>query len=354
MLDKWLQPAFSEFSRAFFAGRLPGSVAIAGAFDAGAASLALECAKLYLCESPEQGRPCCRCQNCRSFELGSQPDFLGILSASSVDSESDLTHDPRVLAQNSEDDRASVHIAALRALPDWLNLNGISGRKVAVIANAHLMQEQAANALLKIFEEPPASTLIILQTRSFSDLLPTILSRAFKINVAMCKSSDALEFLKGTSVAEDDSLREAVGDEKLLQVALALSSNAPYGALKMLKDGTAKACSEALAAISSGLADKACLSEAVNSLLKIDGRHRMILLGEFLRELLKYKARVDSASLPLLSGLKLEVLGNIRAEKIFDAYSQLKYIQDQPPLIPSRAPVSMMYSWLAGLTEKNS
>ncbi len=354
MLDKWLQPAFLEFSSALFSGRLPGSVAIAGAFDAGAAKLAVECAKLYLCENPEQGRPCCRCRNCRGFELGSQPDFLGILSAASVDSESDLTHDPRVLELNGEDDRASVHIAALRALPDWLNLNGISGRKVAVISNAHLMQEQAANALLKIFEEPPADTLIILQTRSFSDLLPTILSRAFKISVAMCREADALEFLKGAVLSDDDDLRQASGDERLLRAALALSSNAPYGALRMLKDGSARACTEALEAIASGVSAGDQLQNAVNCLLKIDGRQRMRLLGEFLRELLKYKARVDLSSLPLLAGLKLEVLGNIRAEKIFDAYSQLKYIQDQPPLIPSRAPMSLMYSWLAGLTVKNS
>ena len=60
-----------------------------------------------------------------------------------------------------------------------------SGRKVVLVFDAHLLnsgQGEAANAFLKILEEPPSNTTIILVTDHMELLLPTILSRCQKIN----------------------------------------------------------------------------------------------------------------------------------------------------------------------------
>ena len=60
-----------------------------------------------------------------------------------------------------------------------------SGRKVVLVFDAHLLnsgQGEAANAFLKILEEPPLNTTIILVTDHMQLLLPTILSRCQKIN----------------------------------------------------------------------------------------------------------------------------------------------------------------------------
>ena len=56
-------------------------------------------------------------------------------------------------------------------------------RKVAAIASAHLMNNNAANALLKTLEEPPPNTHILLSTDSWSRLLPTVRSRAQRLEV---------------------------------------------------------------------------------------------------------------------------------------------------------------------------
>jgi len=59
------------------------------------------------------------------------------------------------------------------------------GRKVVLVFDAHLLnsgQGEAANAFLKILEEPPSNTTIILVTDHMELLLPTILSRCQKIN----------------------------------------------------------------------------------------------------------------------------------------------------------------------------
>lgn len=52
-----------------------------------------------------------------------------------------------------------------------------SGWKVIVIFDAHLMTEPAANAFLKILEEPPEKSTFILSTSNLSAMLPTIVSR---------------------------------------------------------------------------------------------------------------------------------------------------------------------------------
>ena len=59
------------------------------------------------------------------------------------------------------------------------------GRKMVLVFDAHLLssgQGEAANAFLKILEEPPLNTTIILVTDYMELLLPTILSRCQKIS----------------------------------------------------------------------------------------------------------------------------------------------------------------------------
>ena len=79
-----------------------------------------------------------------------------------------------------------ILIQSIRALRQKLYLKTQnSGRKVVLVFDAHLLnsgQGEAANAFLKILEEPPLNTTIILVTDHMQLLLPTILSRCQKIN----------------------------------------------------------------------------------------------------------------------------------------------------------------------------
>ena len=79
-----------------------------------------------------------------------------------------------------------ILIQSIRALRRKLYLRTQnSGRKVVLVFDAHLLnsgQGEAANAFLKILEEPPSNTTIILVTDYMELLLPTILSRCQKIN----------------------------------------------------------------------------------------------------------------------------------------------------------------------------
>ncbi|PZA06162.1 MULTISPECIES: hypothetical protein [unclassified Meiothermus] len=66
-------------------------------------------------------------------------------------------------------------------LLDWLSTYPRHRAKVAVIDGAHLLNEPAGNALLKILEEPPAYARIVLIAPSRELVLPTLTSRSLEI-----------------------------------------------------------------------------------------------------------------------------------------------------------------------------
>ena len=76
----------------------------------------------------------------------------------------------------------SIGIDAAREVKNFLwQRPNASARRTLVIDNAELLTTEAQNALLKITEEPPASSLLILITSDIESILPTIVSRLPKI-----------------------------------------------------------------------------------------------------------------------------------------------------------------------------
>lgn len=72
----------------------------------------------------------------------------------------------------------AIKINKIRELQDKLGLMPYEGsRKFALVKNAEAMTEEASNAFLKLLEEPPLDTTIILITSNMGKLLPTIISR---------------------------------------------------------------------------------------------------------------------------------------------------------------------------------
>ena len=76
----------------------------------------------------------------------------------------------------------SIGIDAAREVKTFLwQRPNTSVRRTLIIDNAELLTTEAQNALLKITEEPPASSLLILITSDIESILPTIVSRLPKI-----------------------------------------------------------------------------------------------------------------------------------------------------------------------------
>jgi len=77
----------------------------------------------------------------------------------------------------------SIKINSIRDIKKFLAMDyNEVGYRFVIIIDAHLMNEEAQNALLKSLEEPPEKVIFILTTPVVSKLRPTIISRCWKIN----------------------------------------------------------------------------------------------------------------------------------------------------------------------------
>ncbi len=357
MFESWLQSSFDNFKNTFECGRVPSSVIISGSPDLGSASLAVEFARLYLCADNIKNVACGQCKSCLLFEdiaHGSHPDFIALLSSTTEESnrEEDITHEYSKLFNDmgtpvDEDfvntdfpkGNKSVRIDGVRRLTEWVSQGSVLGRgKVAVISNAHLMGEGAANALLKTFEEPTENTLIILLTKSFENLPATILSRAYKIQIPKVSESVAREFLKNKLGTDFD--------EDRISIALALAFNSPRGALRYYMEELDKKAVSFVCALIKDISEKSYSYDSVDILLSLSNEHKTLILQEIILELLKYKARIDINSLPLLKGQDLSRLVQLPATHLLDVYSDIKYIRADTPMLNNRAPVALLKTWI--------
>jgi DNA polymerase-3 subunit delta' len=77
----------------------------------------------------------------------------------------------------------SIKINSIRDIKKFLSLNYSEiGYRLILISDAHLMNDEAQNALLKNLEEPPENVIFILTTSNVSRLRPTIISRCWKLS----------------------------------------------------------------------------------------------------------------------------------------------------------------------------
>ncbi len=137
--------------------RFPHGLIFSGPGGVGKHTCALMVAKALNCTVAEPGNFCDQCSSCRKIEAGTHPDVMPI---------------------TVEEDATTIKIAQVRHLLGVLDLQPLEGRnKVFIIDPANLLNAEAANALLKGLEEPPANSFFILITVNVHDLLITVRSR---------------------------------------------------------------------------------------------------------------------------------------------------------------------------------
>lgn len=93
--------------------------------------------------------------------------------------------------------RASLSVAALRRIPSLFALSAAarSGWRVCLIDSADAMTPTAANALLKILEEPPPRALFVIVCHHPGRLLPTIRSRCQSLRLARLQTESVMQIL---------------------------------------------------------------------------------------------------------------------------------------------------------------
>lgn len=197
------------------AGRLPQVLLVTGAPGVGRQRLGLWLAQLVLCERPGS-EPCGQCRSCRLVADLAHPDvhwFVPIPRPKAGDPGKQVEEAAEALAQvmaerravpvwGAPDGMASHALASIRLLQKRASLTAVEGgRRVFIIGDAERMVPQesspeAANAALKLLEEPPAGALFVLTAADPRGLLPTIRSRAVPLRLGRLSDADVRAFLE--------------------------------------------------------------------------------------------------------------------------------------------------------------
>jgi DNA polymerase III subunit delta' len=194
--------------------RLPQVLVLAGPWGVGKQRLALWLAQLALCDAAGE-EPCGTCRSCRMVSGLAHPDLhwlVPIPRPKASETDKQVEEAAQAIAGTLEERRAqplygptdgmaSHGIASVRLLLRRAALTSVEGgRRVFIIGEADRLVSQesspeAANALLKMLEEPPAGSLFILTTVDAERLLPTIRSRAVLLRVGGVSDADLRGFL---------------------------------------------------------------------------------------------------------------------------------------------------------------
>jgi DNA polymerase III subunit delta' len=194
--------------------RVPQALLLTGPAGIGKSAFARAIAARLLCSDPQSEGACGNCPACHWLTQGNHPDIR--LVVPEADAEGAAT------ATEGEKKKGSVHIVIdqIRALSDFVFVGAHrGGAKVVVIDPASSMNAAAANAVLKILEEPPPSVYFILVTRNQTDLLATVRSRCRVLKLQKPSASQATEWLRRESDASAADLLDFVGGAPLAAAA---------------------------------------------------------------------------------------------------------------------------------------
>jgi DNA polymerase III subunit delta' len=210
---------------------LPASLLLQGPRGIGKQQLGLWLARVLLCEHPERA-PCGDCKACRMANALQHPDLhwyfprprlkdgdpdLAAVRGDNVDAIMERMAQEGVYEPSGGSE--AIFVATVRAIVQTATMSPAMGnRKVFVIGDADRMvaqegADQAANAFLKLLEEPLADTTIILTSSEPGALLPTIRSRAVTVRVPPLSEDDVRAFLADPAVSEQlDPGRQTITD----------------------------------------------------------------------------------------------------------------------------------------------
>ncbi len=223
LIYPWVAPVLEKLPRA--AKALPRALLLTGRPGLGKRATALFLAQSLLCETQRDGlKACGTCASCRLYQVGNHPDFRIL----------EVGQEEDVPAPGTDDEEAGpakkpirqISVDRIRALVDFVVITSHrGGAKVICIIPAEAMHPSAANAVLKILEEPPGDTCFLLVSHQPERLLPTIRSRCFHLSFTLPDAEPTLNWLKGQGIEQ-------------AELALAQGGYAPLAAVDRASDET--------------------------------------------------------------------------------------------------------------------
>lgn len=177
-LFPWCEAQWQRLLQQRADNRLPHALLLCGPGGIGKEDFAERLASLLLCQQPREGTPCGHCHSCELHAAGNHPDLVRV-----------------------EPDEAgkAIKVDQVRGLIDHLHSTAQQGGYRVVIMNpAEGLNTSAANALLKILEEPGENTLLLLVCHQPGQLMPTIRSRCQRIDFSAPSIEQGSRWLQHT------------------------------------------------------------------------------------------------------------------------------------------------------------
>ena len=183
-----------RFRQTLRRGRLASSYLFVGPEGVGKRTFAMRLAQTLFCKQTPATEmdPCGNCQPCQQMLAGTHPD-LDIIALPP-----DKNEIPLALLIGKEEHRMKegfCYNLSRKPLPE--------SRKIGVIDDADMLNDEGSNSLLKMLEEPPPRSLLILIGTNPQKQLPTIRSRCQTIHFKPLGTDHLVDLLLTTGVLDD-------------------------------------------------------------------------------------------------------------------------------------------------------
>src|SRR5918911_52696 len=177
--------------RMLAAGRVPGALLFAGEEGVGKKLFALEVARALNCRTPKDSEACGVCSSCTRISRLNYPE------------REDAEEWTQIIWTDHPDvglvvaPKRVLRVEQMRQIEKEANFRPFEGKaRVFIIDDADKLNDASANALLKVLEEPPRTSHLILITARPAMLLPTILSRCQMIRFAPLTPAEIESYLR--------------------------------------------------------------------------------------------------------------------------------------------------------------
>jgi len=177
---------------------------------------------------------CDKCVSCLQIESGAHPDVRII----------DAAFQGFLLDEDARKQK-TLKIDTVREFTRYVyRKNLFSPWKVFIINDAHTLNLNAQNAMLKLLEEPPPNNIFILIAAKKNSLLPTIISRSYALDFKELGAAEVEELLERAGLPLDEASRlselsggsvKKAGDIKRVRDRLAsVAVSGPAGIFKLV------------------------------------------------------------------------------------------------------------------------
>jgi DNA polymerase-3 subunit delta' len=188
--------------RMITSGRLPGSLLFAGEEGVGKRLFALEVARALNCRTPKDSEACGVCPSCVRIAKLNYPE------------RDDAEEWTQIIWTDHPDvglviaPKRVLRVEQMRQIEKEANFRPFEGKaRVFLIDEADKLNDASANALLKVLEEPPRTSHLILITARPAMLLPTILSRCQMIRFAPLAPAEIETHLLKNKIADSKTAK---------------------------------------------------------------------------------------------------------------------------------------------------